>query len=162
MKFNYQARTKTGEIKTGTVKASSKESAFDVLKTHGLYVTALEKANVPFYARRLKIFERVSKKDIMVFSRQLAIMFKSKVPLAESFRTLAQQTKNNSLKDKILKIAEEVEGGTSLSKALALYPKLFSSFYVKVHGQPSPSPLSGPFGPAFTGCPWAISRAGWR
>jgi len=103
-KFNYQARSKTGEIKSGTVKASSKEAAFNVLKSHGFYVTALKKSAVPFYARRLKIFEGVRKKDVMMFSRQLAIMFKSKVPLSESFRTLAKQTRNSNFKDKILNL----------------------------------------------------------
>ncbi|MBM3251121.1 MAG: type II secretion system F family protein [Candidatus Nealsonbacteria bacterium] len=132
MRFNYQARTKTGEVQSGVVEASSREAAFTVLKTHGFFVTALEEAALPFYARRLKILERVSKKDIVLFSRQLSIMFKSKVPLLESFRTLAQQTKNSNFREKILKIAEETEGGTTLSKAFALYPKIFSPFYISM------------------------------
>ena len=132
MKFNYQARTKTGEIQSGVVEASSREAALDVLKTHGLYVTALEEASAPIYARKLRIFERIREKDIVVFSRQLAIMFKSKVPLVETLHTLAEQTKNSNFREKILKIAQEVEGGTPLSKALALYPKLFSTFYISM------------------------------
>jgi len=130
MKFNYQARTKTGEIQSGIVEASSREAAFEVLKAHGLYVTALEESLVPIYAKRLKIFERITGKEIVAFSRQLAIMFKSRVPLVEIFHTLAKQTKNLNFKDKIQKIAEEIEGGASLSNALALYPKIFSSFYI--------------------------------
>ncbi|MFH1656689.1 MAG: type II secretion system F family protein [Candidatus Nealsonbacteria bacterium] len=132
MKFNYQARTKTGEIQSGVVAASSKDAAFEVLKRHGLYVTAIEKSIIPIYAKRLKIFERISEKDIMLFSRQLSIMFKSKVPLVEIFQTIAQQTKNPSFKEKILNISEEVEGGASLSNSLALYPKLFSPFYISL------------------------------
>lgn len=132
MKFNYQARSETGEIKSGMLEASNEEAAFEALKSHGLYVTFLEKRSIPIYARRLKIFERVSRKDIVVFSRQLAIMFKSKVPLVEAFQTIAKQAKNRSFKEIILKIMEKVEGGTSLSKALATYPKLFSPFYVSM------------------------------
>lgn len=132
MKFNYQSRTKSGEIQTGIVEASTRDAAFNVLKAHGLYVTVLEESTTPFYASKLKLFERVSVKDIVVFSRQLAIMFKSKIPLTEIFRTLAMQTKNTAFKEKILKLSEEVEGGTSLSNALALFPNLFSSFYVSM------------------------------
>lgn len=132
MKFNYQARTKVGEIQTGVVEASNREGAFEVLKAHGLYVTVLEQAITPFYASKLKILERVSPKDIVIFSRQLAIMFKSKVPLTEIFQTLAQQTRNASFKEKILRLSEEVEGGTSLSEALSLFPKLFSKFYISM------------------------------
>ncbi len=132
MKFNYQARTKEGKIKSGVVEASTKEAAFEVLKGRGLYVTAIEKYSPPVYARKMKIFERVSRKDVVHFSRQLAIMFQSKVPLVESFRTLAKQTDNETFKEKILGAAQEIEGGMQLSKALGEYPKIFSKFYVSM------------------------------
>lgn len=132
MKFNYQARTKTGEIQSGTIEASSREAAFNVLKAHDLYVTALEPVAVPFYARRIPFLQKTTKGDIVAFSRQLAIMLKSNVPLVETFKAIADQTRKINFKEKILKVAEEVEGGTSLSKALSLYPKLFSSFYVSM------------------------------
>ncbi|MBU2635214.1 type II secretion system F family protein [Patescibacteria group bacterium] len=133
MKFNYQARTKTGEIQTGVVDASNREAAFDVLKTHGFYVTALQKTTaIPFYAQKLKFIERVSKKDIVLFSRQISIMFKSNVPIVESFRAIAKQTRKSIFREKILKLAEEIEGGSSLSKSLSLYPKLFTPFYINM------------------------------
>ena len=132
MKFNYQARTKTGEIRTGVVEASDRTTAVDILKSHGLYVTAIEEKAVPIYARKLKVFERVSPKDIVYLSRQLAIMLKSNVPLVETLHTLADQTKNSDLREKILRISEEIEGGSPLSKSLAIFPKLFSPFYVNM------------------------------
>ncbi|MDD2696800.1 MAG: type II secretion system F family protein [Candidatus Pacebacteria bacterium] len=130
MKLNYQARTKKGEIHTGQVEASSKEAAINLLQKHGLYVTFLEEAIPPIYAQRVKFFETISKKDVVLFSRQLAIMFKSKVPLVESLKVLSSQTGNFDFKEKIIKISEEVEGGTSLSQAMARYPKIFSPFYI--------------------------------
>lgn len=131
MKFNYQARIPTGEVQSGTVEASSREAAISLLQRHGLYITILEEAReVPLYAKRIKIFERVPAKDIVMFSRQLAIMFRTKVPLVEGLETLAVQIKNPDFKEKIFKLAEEVEAGTSLSKALSRYPKIFSPFFV--------------------------------
>jgi type IV pilus assembly protein PilC len=132
MRFNFQARSKTGEIQTGVVEASSQDAAFSVLKSHNLYVTSLEEIVTPVYAKRIRIFERVTNKDIVIFSRQLAIMFKSRVPIVEIFHTIARQTKNQTFRETIMKIAEEIEGGTSLSGALSLYPKLFSTFYVSM------------------------------
>ncbi len=132
MKFNYRARTKNGEIQSGQVEASDREAAFDVLKSHGFYVTVLEELSVPIYAKRLALFQRANKKDIVLFSRQLSIMFKSNVPIIESFQTIAKQTRKQDFKEKILKIAETVEGGTSLSKSLALFPNLFSPFYINM------------------------------
>lgn len=131
MKFDYQARTKTGEIQAGVIEASSREAAVSILQKYGLYVTILEEAEeVPFYARKIKLLERVSPEEQVLFSRQLSIMFGSKVPLVESLRTLASQTRNPDFREKISKISEDVEGGTTLSSALSQYPEIFSSFYV--------------------------------
>ena len=131
MKFNYQARTKKGEIQSGTAEASSREAAISLLQKYGLYVTILEEAEAPpIYARRIKFFERIPAAEIVLFSRQLSILFKSKVSLVEALEVLAIQTKNPDFKEKIFKMAEDVEGGTALSGALSRHPKIFSSFYI--------------------------------
>lgn len=133
MKLNYQARTKEGRVYTGQVEASSKEAAIAILQKHGLYVTILEESEAPpLYARRVKFLKTISQKDIVLFSRQLSIMFKSKIPLVEAIKTLADQNKNLDLKDTILEISEEVEGGTPFSGALSRYPQLFSPLYVSM------------------------------
>jgi len=130
MKFNYQARTKEGEIRSGTIEAFSRESAVSFLQEQGLFVTFLEEAAVPFYARRLEIFERISFKEVALFSRQLAIMVQSKITLLESLKALAYQTTNVAFKEKIFKLAQDVEGGVAFSQALMRFPKIFSPFYV--------------------------------
>ncbi len=132
MKFNYQARTQEGQIQTGVVEASSREAALTLLQKYGLYVTFFEVSKVPFYAKRIEISQRISRKDVVIFSRQLAIMFKSNVPVVEALQTLSNQTKNQNFKEKILKISEKVEGGTSLSVSLSSYPKIFSPFYTNM------------------------------
>jgi len=133
MKFNYQARTREGEIQMGIVEAASQEAALSILQKYGLYVTYLkEVAKPPFYAREVKLLRGVSRKDIVIFSRQLSIMFKSGVPLAEALRVMVRQTSNLDFREKILKIAEKVEGGTALSQALQLHPREFSTFYVNM------------------------------
>ena len=131
MKFNYQARTKTGEIQSGAVEASSREAAVSTLQRYGLYITDLESVEeAPFYARKIKFLGDVSQKERVLFSRQLSIMFASKVPLVESLRTLASQTKNPNFREKISNISDEVESGNSLSTALSKHPEVFSPFYV--------------------------------
>jgi len=130
MKFNYQARTKQGEVKSGQIEASSKEAAANLLQKHGLYVTFLEEAVAPIYAKKVKLFEKISSKDIVLFSRQLAIMFKSKVSLVEALRVLASQAKNQDFKERIIELSQEVEAGTPFSKALSRHSKIFSPFYI--------------------------------
>ena len=133
MKFNYQARDQKGQTQVGVVEASSRESAFQLLGRSGLVVTVLEEAGAkPIYARRIAFFDRVSAKDLVLFSRELAILFRSKVSLIESLETIAKQAGNHTFREKIIRLSEEVEGGTSFSNALSSYPKVFSSFYVNM------------------------------
>lgn len=133
MKFNYQARTKTGEIRSGVIEASSKEAAAAVLQRYGLYVTFLEETSVqPFWLKKIKLFDRVPKKELVMFSRQFSIMFKSRVSLMESLNVLAGQIRSPLFKEYIEKISEDVRGGVALSQALSYYPKVFSPFYVSM------------------------------
>ena len=133
MKFDYQARTADGEVQTGVVEASSQEAALSLLQSYGLFITSLEgEVEAPFYSKKIEIFQKISGKDIVAFFRQLAILFKSSVPVVESLQTIASQTKKQSFREKIMLMAEKVEGGTSFSQALALFPQIFSPFSVGV------------------------------
>ncbi len=130
MRFNYQTRTEDGKVQSGIIEASSKEAALSILQKNKFYVTYLEEDEIPFYARKISFGQGISTREVVLFSRQIAMMFNSKIPLIESLRILSDQTKNISFKEKILNISETVEGGTSFSEALSSYPKVFPLFYV--------------------------------
>jgi len=132
MKFNYQARTKTGKVQVGTVEAASEEGALMLLQRHGLYVTHLESVEeLPFWLKKIDL-RRVSRKDLVMFSRQLSIMFESQVPLVEALRTLAEQSEKPRFREILTDISEKIEGGTSFSQALAAYPELFNPFFINM------------------------------
>jgi len=117
----------------GVVEASSGEAALNLLQSYGLVITLLELAEEkPFYAKEISFFSRVSQKDVVIFSRQLSLMFKSRIPLVQVLQTLAEQTPKPAFRDKILAMAQTVEGGVPLSKALERYPAIFSPFYINL------------------------------
>lgn len=133
MKFNYQARDKSGQIQTGVLDAPSKESALSLLERTELYVTFLKSAeDVPFYQKKIELFNKVSVKDVVLFTRQLAIMFVSRVSLVESLKTISSQIENKTFQEKIIAMSEDVEGGSAFSAALAKHPDTFSLFYVNI------------------------------
>lgn len=133
MQFNYTARTQEGEIQEGTVEAVSREAAIDILQRHNLVIINIAApAEVPFYVKPVKIFERVAQKEIVIFSRALSALFEAKVPMVEALRTLHEQTANPALKDVIFAVAADVEGGSSLSKAMIKHPAVFSHLYVSM------------------------------
>jgi len=130
MKFAYRARTEEGGIQAGFVEASSKDAALYILREYGLFPTSLEEGGKSFREIFPSFFGRASLRDIVLFTRQLAILVKSEISVVESLETIARQTKKAGLKEKILDIAQQVEDGTTLSKALSSFPDMFSGFYI--------------------------------
>ena len=104
-----------------------------LLQSYGLFVIGIrEDKETVSLLEQTGIFQRISRKDLVSFFRQLAILFRSNVPVVESLKTIANQTTKHSFREKITAISEKVEGGTPLSRALGAYPKVFSSFYISV------------------------------
>ncbi len=133
MKFEYKARTKKGKIQTGTISAFSREAAANLLQKYNLYATSLKEVKTKVFLRKkLKFFKKISKKELAIFSRQLAVMLDSRVPVVQSFLSLASQAGSVEFKEKIIKISELVEEGNSLSEAFAYYPKVFNIFYISL------------------------------
>ncbi|MDD3032575.1 MAG: type II secretion system F family protein [Candidatus Pacebacteria bacterium] len=134
MKFSYQARTKDGTIKKGVLEASSKMAAIDLLHKNNFYPTLItEESKKLGLDMELKFLEKgVSQKEVVMFTRELAIMIESNVPPAKALEALADQTSNKAFKEKILKIAADIREGITMSKAFAKYPKVFSSFYANM------------------------------
>lgn len=135
MKFNYQTRTKSGEIQTGVIEAGSQESAIDILQQRELLVVSMEEfSSIPIYSRSLKFFQKIKTKEITIFYRQLAVLFEANISPLESLRILGEQMKNQLFKEVIFEIDKDIKGGETLSQAMGKHPKVFSSFYVNVVG----------------------------
>ncbi len=132
MRFKYKARTKEGKLQKGTIGASSRKDALYVLEKYGLYTTELKEAKKPGFFLKKISFQRISSKDIVNFTRQLAIMLKSVVSPVEALKAQVAQTENPDFREKILGIAEAVETGSTLSQAFSLYPKVFDQFFVNI------------------------------
>ena len=133
MKYNYQARTKTGELQVGSVEAASKEAALNILTGHDLYILSIEVLKEAGWSDRiLHFFRRVQKKDLMVFSRQFATLLSAKIPLSSGLKTLYNQTQNLALKETINELVSDIDAGLSLSQSLERHPHVFSEFYVNM------------------------------
>jgi len=133
MRYIYQARSKEGKIETGTVEASSREAAALLLQKYNFFVTSIrEQTPLILRTEKISFLNRVSKKDLAIFSRQLSVLLQSRVPVVQSLKSLAAQTRNPIFKGKILKISQLVEEGNSLSEAFSEYPEVFNIFYISL------------------------------
>ncbi|MEK7634380.1 MAG: type II secretion system F family protein [Patescibacteria group bacterium] len=133
MKFKYSARTKEGELQVGFVEAPIQNVAADILAGHNLLVLSLEREKaVRSIDKIIGFFNRVKLTDIMIFTRQFAILLESDVPLGDSIRNLHKQTKNQFLKEIIYEISNDINAGLSLSQSLERQNRIFSDFYLNM------------------------------
>ncbi len=131
MKFKYQARTKTGEMQVGYIESVDKPTALNTLANHELYVLSME-VILSKKSNFLALFNRVRLKDVMVFTRQLATLVESELPLGKAMKILHDQTKNPALKEAVFQVFQDIESGLSLSQAMERQTAVFSEFYVNM------------------------------
>ncbi|HHX58415.1 MAG TPA: type II secretion system F family protein [Candidatus Moranbacteria bacterium] len=133
MKFKYQAENKNGQKQKGIVEAATQRMAIDLLTQNGLTVISLKEIkNTAILATLDSLFGGVSAKEFVIFSRQLATLIDSRVPLLNALQSIASQTENSSFAFKISSIIVDIDGGSSFSDALAKHPETFSNFYVNM------------------------------
>ena len=132
MKFLYQARNKTGEFKKGLVTATNQTKAEQLLTDNGLVIISLAEQKESLLLK-LDIFSnRVSYKDLVLFSRQFSTLVAARVPIVQSLRILESQVSSKGLATITRNLVQSVESGESLSLALAKHPKVFGNIYVSL------------------------------
>jgi len=129
---NYQVKNKNGEEGEGRIEAENEQGARRYLSEKGLEAISVFRSGGWAWKIPLKFLSMVSARDKVVFSRQLSVMITANVPLLKALRSLIVQTENAALKAIVKELAKEVEDGAKLSGAMALFPNVFSEFYISM------------------------------
>ncbi|MFW6110088.1 MAG: type II secretion system F family protein [Patescibacteria group bacterium] len=128
--FRYTVKDQQGKTRTGNVEASTKSRAVDVLREQGFTVITLREQRKGFVLSKLtNAFKGVSTKDRVTFTRQLATMVGSGLPLTQALDILAEQAGESPFGEVLRKILVRVEGGSPLSDAMAEHPDVFPETY---------------------------------
>lgn len=114
----------------GSVDAPSENVASSILVDRGLIILSLEEKRERGLKLSFNFLNRIKTKDVVIFSRQLAVMASASVPIVQALKILINQTANPRLKVVISEVADEVDGGAKLSKAMGKYRDIFSDFYI--------------------------------
>lgn len=132
MEFSYVAYTADKKLVRGKLTATSEEAATDLLSYGGYQVVSL-KEMVRFFDREklLSRFYRVKRQEIIMFSRQLALLLESGTDIVTSLELLQEQMTNQSLNHMIGEVASDIRGGASLSTAMSKHPRAFSKMYYR-------------------------------
>src|SRR3989344_8028992 len=133
MIFTYNALTSTGEETHGVIEAFNIDIAINQLQKRGLVISKIKGPDEnKFKVTLLSLFNRVSNKDIVVLSRQIATLFQAQISSLRVFRLLSSQTENPTLQKYLANISDDLQGGNSISSSIAKYPDVFSSFYINM------------------------------
>ncbi|MFH1767800.1 MAG: type II secretion system F family protein [Candidatus Omnitrophota bacterium] len=130
--FIYKAKKGPDQVVEGKMIAHNTEDVVNRLSEQG-YVATYVKEEVKSRESLRRSWRRsvigVRLKDRIVFSKQLGIFVKAKVPILKAFMILSQQTSDKCLKRVIDEITDDLKNGESLSIILKNYPEIFSPFY---------------------------------
>lgn len=133
MLYKYEATNLNGERQNGNIDAPNMEIAISSLQRRNLIIVSIEPAEKqPFFSKGIEFFERVKIKDVVLLSRQLSTLFEAKVPVLDSFKLLSSEAESPVLRRKLAQIVEDIQGGITMSQAMAKHPDVFSKFYVSM------------------------------
>ena len=153
-RYTYVALDARGQESTGLVEARSSNEAIGQLRQAGYFPTSVYeegkgggpdgkvarstakalRAAKPRERKNIVLFQRkkIKSKTLMIFTRQLATLIDSGLPLLRGLNVLAKQERDAVLKRTIDKLAEGVQGGSTFSETLAQHPSIFNNLYVNM------------------------------
>ena len=125
--FLWEGKNRDGKVIRGEMRAASQAVVQSSLRRQGIINARVKKV-------RLKRGGKVGEKDISLFTRQLATMMKSGVPLLQAFDIVGRGHANPAVAKLLLDIKADVETGSSLSQAFRKYPLYFDALYCNLVG----------------------------
>lgn len=125
--FTYTARSFSGDLRTATVDASSRDEVVAQLRRQRLSVVKIDEQG-----SKSKAKGKIKMRDIVIFTRQFSTMINAGLPLVQALTILSEQTESKPLAEVTKKVVFDVESGHTVADALAKHPKAFTNLYVNM------------------------------
>jgi type IV pilus assembly protein PilC len=125
--FNWEARTKGGELRSGSVTADTEDAVVERLRAQGLIITKVKRK--PLELSIPSIGTGVGLKDMVVFTRTFSTMIDAGLPIVQCLDMLAGQAESLRFRRVLAGVKAEVEAGKSLSESMGGYPRVFDDLF---------------------------------
>lgn len=128
--FLWEGKTRQGNVQKGEISANNKEEVTALLRKQNI-----TPVNVTAKSREIKLSfgePKVTDKDVVILTRQLATMIDAGLPLVQCLEILGSQTENKTLAKVIVQVRSDVESGATFADALKKHPKVFDNLYVNM------------------------------
>lgn len=139
--FQYQALDAKGNESTGQIEALSNKEAISKIRNKGLFPTKVRAKNAAKKAKvtaamagpkRRRGTGKVKIKVVSQFARQMSTLQDAGLAILRSLRILEEQAKKGTFKRVIGYVADDIEGGATLSEAMGKYPRCFNRLFVNM------------------------------
>jgi general secretion pathway protein F len=137
--YLYKATDSTGKLVTGSLEAAEEKEAVASLQSMRYIPIRISLSNknrigpdINLSKSVASFFNRISTKDVVVFTQDLSTLLEAGVPVDRALSILIDVTEKDRFKDVLRDVLKNIQGGSYLSNALAKYPRVFSSFYVSM------------------------------
>ena len=131
-RYAYSAIDVTGQTVDGVIKSDTLGEARATLMAQNLYPVRMEEKKSSLNLEFSK--PRVKKKELMQFTRQLAVFVKAGIPLTEALQIIADESPDVALQRTLMGMVEDLRNGGTLSGAAAKYPEAFPEYYIGILG----------------------------
>jgi type IV pilus assembly protein PilC len=129
--YLWKGRSPSGELLNGEYQTDNKEELVSYLRKRKIIITSVREKSSQLNIK-LPVKDRVTVKDIGVFTRQFATMINAGLPMVQCLDILSQQTEKEFFRQSIAKIMTDVEGGSTLGEAMGRHPKIFNQLFVNM------------------------------
>lgn len=130
--YLWVAETKKGRKLKGELEAASEQIAQAQLRKRNLKILKLKPKPKDLFENVAFMQPKVSKKDIVIFTRQFSTMIDAGLPLVQGLNILAEQGDNPTFKRILKEITKDVEGGSTLAEAMKKHPNVFDQLFVNL------------------------------
>ena len=127
--YAFKALDLSGSTTKGEMEAGDQQAVASQLRSRGLIVVDIEEQAQASAGDILARFRRVKADDLVIASRQLSTMVQSGMSLLRALYVIEEQTESDKLREILIEVRKDVEGGQSLSESLKKHPDTFNELY---------------------------------
>src|SRR5918994_6861843 len=128
--YAFKALDLSGSPTKGEMEAGDKQAVASQLRSKGLIVVDIEEQAPANAGDLLARFAKIKPDDLVIATRQLSTMVQSGMSLLRALYVIEEQTESDKLREVLIDVRKDVEGGQSLSEALRKHPDIFNDLYV--------------------------------
>jgi type IV pilus assembly protein PilC len=130
--FKWEGKTRQGAVQKGELAANNKEEVMALLRKQNILPITVSAKPKELKFSLISAGPKITDKDIVILTRQLATMIDAGLPLVQCLEILGSQTENKTLSKVVVQVRTDVESGATFADALKKHPKVFDNLYVNM------------------------------